>query len=135
MALTVLDAGIVIAALAPEDVHHASAVPALEAITGRGDQLAIPASALAAVLVHPYRAGTGAVETVERFVDALPARVEPLTRPMARAAAEARARHGRSLPFPDALIVGTATVLHAEEILTTDRGWPAIGRPVTVVGE
>lgn len=134
MGLTVLDAGVVIAALSPQDVLHASAIAAITTVVDRGDRLAIPASALAEALVHPFRSSQDAVSRVERFVDELPATVEPLTRPMARAAAEARAAFGRRLTLPDALIVATGIVLDADDILTTDLGWPPIGRSVTVVG-
>jgi predicted nucleic acid-binding protein len=134
MGLIVLDAGVLIAALAPQDAHHDSAVAAITTALRRGDRLAIPASALAEALVHPFRSGQAVVDQVERFVDQLPATVEPLTRQMARAAAAARASFGRRLAPPDALIVATAIVLDADDILTTDLGWPSIGRPVTVVG-
>ena len=82
MGLTVLDAGVVIAALSPQDAHHAAAVAAISTAIGRGDRLAVPASALAEALVHPFRAGQAVVDQVERFIDELPATVEPLTRPM-----------------------------------------------------
>ena len=134
MGLIVLDAGVVIAALSPHDAHHRSAVAAITTAVDRGDRLAIPASALAEALVHPYRSSQVAVDQVERFVDELPATVEPLTRPMARAAAAARASFGGRLALPDALIVATAIVLEADDILTTDLGWPSMGRSVTVVG-
>lgn len=133
MGLTVLDAGVVIAALSPQDVHHKSAVAAIAIAVGRGDRLAIPASALAEALVHPFRSGQAVVDHVERFIDELPATVEPLTRPMARAAAATRASFGRRLALPEALIVATAIVLDADDILTTDLGWPSVGRTVTVV--
>ncbi|MBA2719871.1 MAG: type II toxin-antitoxin system VapC family toxin [Chloroflexi bacterium] len=134
MGLTVVDAGVVIAALSPQDTHHGAAVAAISTAIRRGDRLAIPASALAEALVHPFRSGQAVVDQVERFIDELPATVEPLTRRMAHAAAAARASNGRNLALPDALIVATAIVLDADDILTTDLGWPSVGRQVTVVG-
>lgn len=133
MGLTILDAGVVIAALARDDTHHAAAVAAIADVVTRGDRLAIPASALAEALVHPFRSSQAAVERVGRFIDELPATVEPLTRPIALASAAARASFGRALSLPDALVVGTAIVLEADDILTTDAGWPSLGRRVTVV--
>lgn len=133
MGLTILDAGVVIAALARDDAHHAAAVSAIGDAVTRGDRLAIPASALAEALVHPYRSSQAAVDRVERFIDELPAAVEPLTRPIALASAAVRAAYGRALSLPDALIIGTAMVLEADDILTTDSGWPVLSRRVTVV--
>jgi len=41
------------------------------------------------------------------LLDALPARVAPISRPAARAAAALGARHGRAVRLPDALVVAT----------------------------
>lgn len=134
MALTVVDAGILIAALDSTDVHHAASVEALRGCRESGDAMIVPASAYAEVLVGPSRRGADAIATVDAFLDALPAAVQPATREVAREAAALRAAHGRALRLPDALILATASVLSAEEVLTTDAGWPASGVPVTVVG-
>ena len=134
MGLTILDAGILIAALDSSDAHHAAAIAALRECRGSGDALVVPASAYAEALVGPSRSGADAVATVDAFLDALPAAVEPATREVAREAAALRARHGRALRLPDALILATAAVLGADVVLTTDAGWPASGVPVTVVG-
>ncbi len=74
-----------------------------------------------------------ATTTVDAFIDALPAVVEPATRDIARVAAALRARHGRSLRLPDALVLATAEVLGADSVLTTDAGWPDTGVDVRVV--
>jgi predicted nucleic acid-binding protein len=55
MALTILDAGVVIAILDASDLHHAAAREAVTRARNRGEELAIPASAYAEVLVGPYR--------------------------------------------------------------------------------
>jgi predicted nucleic acid-binding protein len=130
VALTVLDAGVVIAILDASDVHHQAALAGVTSAVDRGDELVLPASAYAEVLVAPHRRGRQAVATVEAFVDALPARVEPATRAIAAIAAELRARHGPKLRLPDALVVATALGLGAERVLTTDARWPRL--PVTV---
>ena len=130
MALTVLDAGVVIAILDASDVHHQAALAGVKSAVDRGDELVLPASAYAEVLVAPHRRGRQAVATVEAFVDALPARVEPATRAIAAIAAELRARHGAKLRLPDSLVVATALGLGAERVLTTDARWPRL--PVTV---
>jgi predicted nucleic acid-binding protein len=134
MALTILDAGVVIAILDSSDIHHVAARQAVAFAIGRGDELGVPASAYAEVLVGPFRQGTKAAATVDAFLAALPARVEPATREIAVAAAELRARFGSRLRLPDALVVATAVVLHATRLLTTDAGWPALPVSVEVIG-
>ncbi len=134
MGLTVLDAGIVIAALDSSDAHHAASVDALRTSRASGDALIVPASAYAEALVGPSRRGAEAVATVDAFLDALPAAVEPATREVAREAAALRARHGRALRLPDALVLATASIVGADQVLTTDAGWPDTGAPVRVAG-
>lgn len=134
MALTVLDAGVVIAMLDATDAHHSVARAALREALDRGDALVLPASAYAECLVGPLRRGPEAAATVDAFVEALPARVEPVTRSIARAAAALRARHGRAVRLPDALVLATAIELQAHRLLTTDAGWPLLDVPVQVVG-
>ena len=132
MGLTVLDAGVVIAVLDAGDVHHAVAAMALTAARDRGDEFVIPVSAYAECLVSPSRAGQAAIATVDRFLDGLPARVEPATRAIGAAAA-LRGAHGPSLRLPAALVVATAIVLDADRILTTDARWPALAARVEVL--
>jgi len=131
--LTVLDAGLLIAVLDAGDPHHAKAREALTAARERGDELVLPASAYAECLVSPSRRGLEAVATTDRFVDALPARVEPASRAIAAGAAALRATHGRTLRLSDALVVATARVLGADRIVTTDARWPALGIVVDVI--
>lgn len=133
MGLTVLDAGVVIALLDAADAHHAAAVASVRIALDRGDVLVLPASAYAECLVSPHRRGLGAVAVVDRFLDALPARVEPADRSIAASAAALRATHGTALRLPDALVIATALVLGADRILTTDAGWPAVAVPVEVL--
>jgi predicted nucleic acid-binding protein len=135
MGLTVVDAGIVIAALDASDVHHGPSVQALREARDSGDVLVVPASAYAEALVGPSRRGADAVATIDAFLDALPATVEPASREIARAAAAHRARHGTKLRLPDALVLATAAVVGADRILTTDRDWPATGIRVDVIGD
>jgi predicted nucleic acid-binding protein len=134
MALTILDAGVVIAILDSSDIRHVAARQAVAFAIGRRDELGVPASAYAEVLVGPFRQSTKAAATVDAFLAALPARVEPATREIAVAAAELRARFGSRLRLPDALVVATAVALHAAHLLTTDAGWPALPVSVEVIG-
>lgn len=133
MDLTVLDAGAVIAILDASDIHHAAATQAVASALERGAAFVLPASAYAEVLVAPHRRGAEAVATVDAFVDALPARVEPATRAVAAMAAELRSRHGNQLRLPDALVVATAVVLGAQLVVTTDARWPHLPVRVEVI--
>lgn len=133
MGLTVLDAGVVIALLDASDVHYAAAVASVRMARDRGDVLVLPASAYAECLVAPNRRGADAVAVVDRFLDALPARVEPADRAIAATAAALRATHGTALRLPDGLVIATAIVLGADRIVTTDAGWPAVAIPVEVL--
>ena len=81
----------------------------------------------------PHRRGGEAVATVDAFMDALPATVEPATRAIAGMAAQLRARQAGRLRLPDALVVSTALVLGAGRILTTDAGWPPLPIEVDVI--
>lgn len=134
MDLTVLDAGVLIAVLNADDVHHGRARGALSAARDRRDRLVVSASAYAEILVAPLRQGAASGDAVDAFLEALPASVEPATREIARRAAELRARHGTRLRLPDALVVATAAVLGARRVITTDARWPDLGMNVEVVG-
>lgn len=135
MGLTVLDAGVLIAVLNADDAHHQQAREELRTIRARGDRLSIPASAYAEILVAAFRESPEASATIDEFLDALPASVEPATREIGRRAAELRARHGNRIRLPDALVAATGVVLNADRVLTTDARWPDVGVSVQVIGE
>jgi predicted nucleic acid-binding protein len=134
MALTILDAGVIIGVLDGDDPHHTGAREALAAALKRGDSLAVPASAYAETLIGPARGGREAMRGVDAFLADLPAEVEPITRQVAARAAQLRARHGRRLRLPDALVLATALHLRADRVLTTDAGWPRAGIAVELIG-
>ena len=134
MALTVLDAGVVIALLERTDAHHGSARRAIEAARTRGDRLVLPAAAYAEVLVNPSRRGVQAIAIVDTFLDAMPIQIEPVSRAIAADAASLRARHRRGLRLPDALVVATAERLGADRLLTTDAHLPPTRIVVDVIG-
>ena len=134
MALTIVDAGVIIGVLDADDPHHGSSRDALRAALVRRDGLAVPASAYAECLVGPARAGRVAMRQVDAFLADLAAEVEPITRQVAARAAQLRARHGKRLRLPDALVLATALHLGADRVLTTDARWPSrLGVVVTVV--
>lgn len=130
MALVVLDASVVIAFLDPDDALHAAAVEALT--THQHDELLIPTSAYAEILVAPNRRGDAAVAEVEAFLADFAIRLEALTPAIARAAAKLRS-DSRSLRLPDALVLATAEELGADVVLTGDESWAQISDRVTLI--
>ena len=116
MALIVLDAGIVIAALDAADANHAAAVETLR--QHAGDDVRLPASALAETLVSPCRRGVE--NEVRETIKSLGLAVVPLDEDIAVLAAALRARR-RTVRLPDALVAATGAALEADLVLTTDR--------------
>src|SRR5207245_1914486 len=112
-----------IAFLDSRDAGHEKVVDALG--TMERDELVLPASAFAEVLVGAHRAGSAEIRTIESFVEDARVRVEPITADIARRAAQLRARHAR-IGLPDALVMATGDVLAARLILTRDRAWRGI---------
>ena len=125
MAVVVLDASVVIAFLDPSDSHHAGAVAAFAA--HQMDNLVLPASVYAEVLVGPYRRGAAAVTIVEQFIAAFAMRIEPVSAQIARRAAQLRSRNP-ALKLPDAFVLATGDVLSASAVLTADGTWPKLSR-------
>lgn len=128
MALTILDSGVLIGFLDRSDLFHE---PALEIVAGRGqaDQLALPLVAYAEVSVGIARAG-GGESFFDAVLDRLVIEVLEATREIGALAAQMRAGRGarsrRSWRLPDALVVATAIVHGAGQIVTTDANWPAL---------
>jgi predicted nucleic acid-binding protein len=128
VALIVLDASIVIALLDPKDALHAAALRA--SIAHAGEDLRVPASALAETLVVPARAGR--MEEVRAKIHRLDLGVIPIGEDIAVEAARLRGRH-RSLRLPDALVIASGDILDADSILTGDRNWASVSRRVNVI--
>ena len=124
MGLTIIDAGILIGFFDGSDAHHLRAERELANARQRGDQIAVPASALAEALVSPARAGESSVTAIREFIKRLPLVVAELDIEIAVVAARIRARHGQKLKLPDALVIATAIQKGAGSLVTTDRGWP-----------
>lgn len=125
LALTVMDAGVVIGFLRPEDAHHDIATAALRELRAKDVPLVLNRVTYAEVIVRPSAVGEKAVAKVDAALRGLRVRLEALDQPTARAAARLRARHGNRLPLPDAIVVATAEVLGAD-VITTDGRWPPI---------
>jgi toxin FitB len=124
MGLTIIDAGILIGFFDGSDAHHRGAERELASARQRGDQIGVPASALAEALVSPARAGESSVTAMREFIERLPLVVAELDIEIAVVAARLRARHGQKLKLPDALVIATAIQNDASALVTTDRGWP-----------
>jgi len=124
MGLTVIDAGVLIGFFDESDAHHLGASKELANARQRGDQIAVPASALAESLVSPARDGEPSITAVREFIERLPLAIVELDSHVALVAARLRARHGQKLKLPDALVVATALRHGADVLVTTDRGWP-----------
>ena len=123
MGLTHLDAGVIIAFLDADDVHHDAARSAIAGALENAERLSIAASALAECLVGPARRSPRAVEVVMSLLERLPVSVVDLDAGIAVRAADLRSRH-RSLKLPDALVLATAEQSDADRLITTDRQWP-----------
>jgi predicted nucleic acid-binding protein len=133
MGVTVLDTSVLIAIVDATDAHHAAARDIVEAGRAAGDQFVVPVAAYAEYMVRPFQDDPEDIAFRHGLIDAIPARVEPATREVGRHAAQIRARHGRRVPLPDALIIATAVVLRADRIVTADARWPRQAVPVTVL--
>jgi predicted nucleic acid-binding protein len=108
---------VVIALLDENDALHERAAAVIQ--RARSDELVIPASAFAEILVAPYWRRAEAVARFETTLAEVPVRVEPLTATIARRAASLRAAHAR-LRLADALVLATAAEVGAS-VITADR--------------
>jgi len=129
VALSVVDASVVIALRDREDAHHAGAMKAVGLARDAG-YLVLPASALAESLVPPFGAGVEVAEALSRLLAVF--RVQPLSVEIAVAAARLRATNP-SIRLPDALVLATGAHLDADQVLTCDRRWRRIDPRVTLV--
>jgi predicted nucleic acid-binding protein len=112
-----LDADLIIAFLDAADDQHARAIDELRPRLAAGEQILVAASVYAEVMVRPTQRGSDA--KVDEFLEAMSATIVAIDRPIARRAAQLRARH-RSLRLPDALSLATALASGAE-LLTLDQ--------------
>jgi len=105
----------------------------VEALTEhQHDDLVIPLSVYAEILVAPYRRGADAVAEVEAFLADFAVRTEAMTPATARAAAQLRGKL-RSLRLPDASVLATAAELEADRLLTGDGSWVPISGRVKLI--
>ena len=124
MGTLVLDTSVLIALVDATDAHHEAARAVNVDGRAGGHRFVVPVAAFAEYMVRSSQDDPLGPDVREGLVDAIPAAVEPATRAIGRRAAELRARHGRRMPLPDALIVGTALDLDADAVVTAEAGWP-----------
>jgi predicted nucleic acid-binding protein len=130
VALTVLDASVLIAFRDPADALHNRAVAAFR--TYGSEELIMPASVYAEVLVGPLRVGPRAVASLEQFIGDFGMRIAPLTPEVARFAASLRAATP-SLRLPDAFVLATGEAMNAAIVLTADGAWPKLSARVRLI--
>jgi predicted nucleic acid-binding protein len=125
----VLDASVLIALL---DEADAGRVVAREAVAGSqvDHDLLIPVTAFSESIVAPYRRSRRDGQRAEEALASLGRLVE-VTRDIASQAAQLRAT--RQIKLPDALILATATILSADQILTLDQRWRGVDRRVRLL--
>jgi predicted nucleic acid-binding protein len=132
MKRAVLDSTVVLAFCDPDDVSHAAVAGALTCCLRAGGRLVVPASVLCEVLARAFRTNAHAVRTVDHIVDELVSELRPIDRAASRAAAQYRAEYPR-LPLSAALVLGTASVVDAAEVLTMDASWQEVDSRVRVI--
>ena len=126
--LIVLDASVVIAALARSDVHHPAAAAAIAA--AEDDDLIVSATTRAEVLIGPLRRGGAVLQAARDFVDGL--NTVPVTAATADAAAEIRSTR-RGISLPDAITLAIGDHLDADAVWTFDRKWRGVSKRVALL--
>jgi predicted nucleic acid-binding protein len=119
---------LVIALLDSADKLHGASIRAFEQVAG--DELVMPASALAEVLVIPARAGK--LREARAKIQLLALQVAPVDESIAVEAARLRGLRP-NLRLPDALVIAAGEVLRVDSVLTADRSWMRASRRVRVV--
>ena len=132
MALIVLDASVLIGFLDPTDELHERSRSALQSAGVVDGEWVVPTTVCAELLVGAHRAGKRAVDIVNTFIDEGVDRVEPITLPIARRAAQLRADIGR-LSLADAFVIATGDVIQSDVVLTGDATWRRLSDRVRVV--
>lgn len=125
--LIVLDASVVIAALAADDVHHDPAVQALASASD--DELVLAATTRAEILVGPAHVGGRALTIAGDFADGC--ETVPVSAAVAEHAAALKARQ-RGLSLPDAITLIVAEMIDADAVWTFDRRWVDVHRRVSI---
>ena len=118
-----IDTGVFIALLDSDDVHHEVATTFWTSSRVHGDRFAMSATAFAECLVKPFRDNPETVTAIRDLFRRIPIEIVQLNDVVAEKAAEIRASHP-SLRLPDAMVIASAIVGNADQLVTTDRKWP-----------
>jgi predicted nucleic acid-binding protein len=132
MGTVVVDTGVLVGLLDPQDANHDRATRALHEVRRARDQMVLPASALAELLTGASRLEPAALQTVEALVDAVVDQVRDIDREVVGVAVRVRARH-RFLRLPDAMVLAVGQVLQADSVLTTEQQWTRADRRVRLL--
>jgi predicted nucleic acid-binding protein len=133
MRSVVVDSGVLVALLNPDDALNAAACAAVKGYLLDGCRLVLPVTVLSEVLVGAIRSSPHAVRTVEGFVDDLIREVRPVDREIGQAAARLRAEFA-GLSLAAALVVATGQVAGVQEVVTTNGRLAAVDGRVRVLG-
>jgi len=126
--LIVIDASLVIAALAADDAHHLPASAAIASLQ-LDDELVLAATTRTEVLVGPSRAGGSTLHSARDFLDGCA--TVPVNAAIADAAAGLKARHS-ALSVPDAAALAVADVVGADIVWTFDGRWCSVDSRVAI---
>jgi hypothetical protein len=112
------DAGYLIAVCDPDDPTHGHARERLARLIGSGRSLVVPATVYCEAMAAARLTDPHSVRVLDGLMDGL-ATVQVIDRDVARASAEWCASYG-PMSLRRGLVLGTATIAEAEDILTGD---------------
>lgn len=119
-----IDTEVFIALLDSDDVHHAVATTFWMSSRLHGNRIAMSATAFSECLIKPFRDNPKTVTAIRDLFRRIPIEIVQLDEVVAEKAAELRATQP-SLRLPDAMVIASAIVGNADQLVTTDRKWPS----------
>lgn len=119
-----VDTSVALAYLTGTEPTSSLAVELFDSLVATGRNVAaLSVVTVQEILVRPFRTGPPAVANAEGFLRHFAdIQIVDVTYDIAREAARIRASAG--VRAPDALIIATALVIHADVLVTNDRSWP-----------
>lgn len=129
----VIDASVVLGLLDSQDPLHRPASDTVAALRQDDTEIVLPSFVLAEVLIGVGAFDIGAIELRRDQLEAAVGPAFPVDGRVATAAAH-RCAESRSMRLPEALLLGTADVVGAEQVLTGDARLAAIDPRVRVIG-
>jgi predicted nucleic acid-binding protein len=128
----VVDSSILLGFIDPTDAHYEGAKRAIAENKEAGNSFLVPTVVLAETMVGTARRGRQAVERTRTLLTTIFGPPRVIDDNVAVEAAYLRAKH-KSLRLPDALVIATGIVDHADTILTADKRWESIDKRVEVL--